>query len=117
MRISKIGTRSGFTLTELVTVLVILGIIAAFTAPRFFDRTVFDELGFYQELVAALRYGSKIAVGSGCPVQVSISASGCALAQQAGRECGRMCCAGVIGAAFRRTAGRRRLQPLPAGIG
>ncbi len=84
MRISKIGTSSGFTLTELVTVLVILGIIAAFTAPRFFDRTVFDELGFYQELVAALRYGSKIAVGSGCPVQVSISASGYALAQQAG---------------------------------
>ncbi len=84
MRISKIGTSSGFTLTELVTVLVILGIIAAFTAPRFFDRTVFDEFGFYQELVAALRYGSKIAVGSGCPVQVSISASGYALAQQAG---------------------------------
>ena len=72
----------GFTLTELVTVLVILGILAAFTAPRFFDHVVFDERGFYEVVVAALRYGQKIAVGSGCPVQISIDASGYALAQQ-----------------------------------
>ncbi len=73
---------SGFTLTELVTVLVILGVLSAFTAPRFFDQSVFQEFGFYEDLVASLRYGQKIAVGSGCPVQVSINASGYTLAQQ-----------------------------------
>ncbi len=73
---------SGYTLTELITVVVILSIVAAFTAPRFFDRVVFEERGFYEEVVAALRYGQKIAVGSGCPVQVSIDANGYALAQQ-----------------------------------
>ncbi len=76
------GASPGHTLVELVTVVVILGILAAFTAPRFFDQVVFEERGFYEEVVAALRYGQKIAVGSGCPVQISIDANGYALAQQ-----------------------------------
>ncbi len=78
----RTGVSPGFTLTEIVTVLVILRVIAAFTAPRFFDQVVFEERGFYEEVVAALRYGQKIAVGSGCPVQISIDASGYALTQQ-----------------------------------
>jgi MSHA pilin protein MshC len=61
---------------------VILGILAAIAVPRFADNVVFEERGFYEEVVAALRYGQKIAVGSGCPVQVSIDANGYALAQQ-----------------------------------
>ena len=77
------GASHGHTLTELVTVITILGILSAFAAPRFFDQDVFEERGFYEEVVAALRYGQKIAVGSGCPVQISIDASGYALAQQA----------------------------------
>jgi MSHA pilin protein MshC len=61
---------------------VIIGILAAVAVPRFADNQVFEERGFYEEVVAALRYGQKIAIGSGCPVQISIDANGYALAQQ-----------------------------------
>jgi MSHA pilin protein MshC len=71
------------TLIELITVIVIMGILLAMAAPRFFDAEVFEERGFYQEVASALRYGQKIAVGSGCPVRVSITATTYDLKQQA----------------------------------
>ncbi|MCH8073268.1 MAG: prepilin-type N-terminal cleavage/methylation domain-containing protein [Proteobacteria bacterium] len=83
------GASGGHTLIELITVIVILGILAGLAVPRFFDNQVFEERGFYEEVAAALRYGQKIAVGSGCPVQVTIAAGGYELKQQAasGNRC------------------------------
>ena len=77
------GRCAGVTLIELVTVLVILGIIAATMAPRFFTRDTFNERGFYDETVAAARYAQKLAMASGCDVQFSVDAAGYVLNQRA----------------------------------
>jgi len=88
-RILKKDTSRGYTLVELITVVVILGILSAFAVPRMFDAQVFEERGFYEEVAAALRYGQKIAVGSGCPVRVTITGGGYDLKQQtvSGNRC------------------------------
>jgi len=88
-RILRKDASRGYTLVELITVVVIVGILAAIAVPRFFDAQVFEERGFYEEVASTLRYGQKIAVGSGCPVRVNITASSYDLKQQAasGNRC------------------------------
>lgn len=66
----------GFTLVELILVIVVLGILAAVVGPRFFDRQVFDERLRYEESLAAVRYAQKRALAGGCPVRVQVSSTG-----------------------------------------
>ncbi|PKO29744.1 MAG: prepilin-type cleavage/methylation domain-containing protein [Betaproteobacteria bacterium HGW-Betaproteobacteria-7] len=52
----------GFTLVELVIVMVLLGIMAIVALPRLAGSDAFSEAGFHTEVVAALRYAQKTAV-------------------------------------------------------
>jgi len=74
---------TGFTLIELIIVIVITGILASVAAPRFFERTAFDERSYYEDTLAALRYAQKLAIATGCEVQVTIASNSYTLKQHA----------------------------------
>lgn len=56
------GGQRGFTLVELVTIVVLLGILGAVVMPRFFGRSVFESRGFYDQVISTLRYAQKAAI-------------------------------------------------------
>jgi MSHA pilin protein MshC len=66
----------GFTLVELVTVMMIIAIMAFSALPRFFDRSGFDARGFFDETQALLRYAQKSAVAQRRTVCVAVGAAG-----------------------------------------
>jgi MSHA pilin protein MshC len=53
---------AGFTLVELIMVMVIVGILAIAVVPRFFDANVFKSRGFADQVQASLRYAQKEAI-------------------------------------------------------
>jgi MSHA pilin protein MshC len=67
--------QDGFTLTELIVVIAILAIMAAVTAPRFFSPSDLNAKLFLDDTLAAVRYAQKLAVGTGCEVQVTVAAN------------------------------------------
>ncbi len=52
----------GFTLIELIMVIVILGVLAVFASPRIFNSNDFNARGFHDETLAMLRYAQKAAI-------------------------------------------------------
>ncbi len=57
-----LSSERGFTMIEMITVIVILGVLAAVAAPLFFNRNVFDSRGFYDQVKSTVRYAQKLAI-------------------------------------------------------
>ena len=79
---SKYGLRfdrrvsvGGFTLIELIMVIVILGVLAVFAAPRLFDSKDFYARGFHDQTLAYLRYAQKTAIAQRRTVCVTFPSS------------------------------------------
>ena len=78
----------GFTVVELVTIIVIAGILAAVAAPRFFSRDTFASRGFYDQVISTLRYAQKAAIAEHRYVCVAIAANSVTLTQGTTAACG-----------------------------
>ncbi|MES2048543.1 MAG: type II secretion system protein [Pseudomonadota bacterium] len=53
---------SGFTMIELVMVMVLAGILAVAIIPRFANKSAFDERGFFDQSISMVRYAQKVAI-------------------------------------------------------
>lgn len=67
--------QQGFTLIELIMVIVMLGILAAFAAPRLFNPSDFDARGFHDEVQSYLRFAQKTAIAQRRTVCVAFASS------------------------------------------
>ena len=77
----------GFTLIELVVVILLMAILMATAAPRFFARNDFEGPAYAQELASAARYGQKLAIANGCTVRLVVTVSSYVLQQAANPDC------------------------------
>jgi MSHA pilin protein MshC len=82
-------SQHGFTLVELITIIVILGIISVVALPRFADNDAFRNRATADQVAAAIRYAQKVAIASHSTVTVNIS-------NGAPVNCGTAVVAGVI---------------------
>ena len=67
--------QGGFTLIEIITVIILLGILSIVGASKFFSNKSFESTQYHQELLSAFRYAQKIAIASQCSVRVNLSSN------------------------------------------
>jgi MSHA pilin protein MshC len=67
--------QAGFTLTELVIVIAIIGILAVIVAPRFMGSQPFESRAFFDEAQAVVRYAQKTAIAQRRAIFVCVRAT------------------------------------------
>lgn len=65
----------GFTLVELTTVLIIIGILGIIVVPKMFGTSTYQSQYFYNDVLSTLRYAQRLAMSSGCRIQANITST------------------------------------------
>lgn len=78
----------GFTLAELVVVILILGILAVVAVPRLATTSDFEVQGTFDQVLSTVRYAQKAAVASRSTVRVTFSANAVSVCYDSGGACG-----------------------------
>jgi MSHA pilin protein MshC len=78
---------TGFTLIELIMVMLLVAILAFTAIPRFANRGTFDARGFFDQSSNMLRYAQKTAIAQRRAVFVNISGSAICLSYVADPAC------------------------------
>jgi MSHA pilin protein MshC len=81
----------GFSLVELIVVLIVAGILAVVAMGRFADRKTFDTQGFYDEVIATVRYAQKDAVSKRRNVCLAFGANSVTLTYASAAGSGAVC--------------------------
>jgi len=81
MIVVKNYNNAGFSLVELVSVIVLLGVLGVVAFGRFTGQNLFVARGFFDDTVTAVRFAQKFAISSGCDVRVITTANSYQLRQ------------------------------------
>jgi MSHA pilin protein MshC len=77
----------GFTMVELIVVLVLIGIIGSMAAGRFMERSTFDTAAWTEQLRSTLRHAQKVAIAQNQPVYVHLTSSRVAVCLDSDAAC------------------------------
>lgn len=115
-RNSRNEDQCGFTLVELVTVMVIVGILAVAVIPRFSGRGAYDDRAFRDQVVSTLRYAQKLAIAQRRFVCVTFTANSIALASGTNSNCsaGAGAVVSPSGVPYPLVSNQSGFAPLPA---
>ncbi|MFS2135064.1 Tfp pilus assembly protein FimT/FimU [Duganella sp. Dugasp56] len=79
---------AGFTMIELITVIVLIGVLGAVGAVRFFDNTLFESKAYADQAKAVIRFAQKLAIAQNRQVYVRSEPAGFAVCLQPGCAAG-----------------------------